>query len=874
MKRLSNSIKYFILFFLSIIILSCADSSGLGESVDTTPPLLTITELTCPGLDSPLTSFSGGVYCKKEVTISGTASDDKKVSKVYVQSKWAGESDYTYLKEASLSGNNWTASFTFENEGVLFLRFIAEDPAKNYSNKSSKVIALFIDETAPTASAWYIDRQINGIQYNLKELDTLKALDLNASENKDAAQNVSCTLRANFTDTMGIKADSVSVQLRDEEGNKICDISNSGTSEYAPAFVISQELLTHSKESLASGLHYIQVVYSAEDVVTLPESNSACDIEIDGGWLIWWAESDQPKIRQNDMESDSEGNESINLYVDDVISLSVFDDDELKNAFCALLSESEYEAFTINWSEIENDPQIIINAVAEEDRTKRTASYTASSGEREASLILHAASTPQTMHLLAIAWDNTEANKVTKKDIAVRVIDATSPILLITSPANNSIPAVTMSSDNSKAEVTVQGQTLDSIGCTYLEFVWVPDSVAESGKTDKAKEWLEEIDSDQEHESIKSAGSVSKDGMKLWTLSLSSPPILYNNFYKQTFSLTIDLLNDFGDEKAKDKSFVAKLTRKDGNYIYTEYKLRGDSSNPSISPITPAYETQTVNMAEDLILEFKGIKESGLAIDTGKYSIKRVDVSPEETISGSYDTTSGTYKGIISSEDLTQMNIEGIMPRYRFTATDIFGNTNYKDYTLKISNLPVLKGISSTAANLCKLGDEILIDASFSGTVYVDSSLSGENRPYIKLKGITNASSSITSESIVPAYYKEGSGTTTLRFSYTVGEKDVSSGLCVYNESGIGPININGATLLSSSYVVLKEMNDSDNLQAKKTIVLDGIVPSITNTSVESSTSSNTYNGITYLREGRTASITITTNETVYVQGSPAFILK
>lgn len=65
--------------------------------------------------------------------------------------------------------------------------------------------------------------------------------------------------------------------------------------------------------------------------------------------------------------------------------------------------------------------------------------------------------------------------KTTIKVQSINVTDASAPILHIASPANNSIPNVKMSSD-SKATVTIEGQTLDTSGCTYLEFLWVPNS--------------------------------------------------------------------------------------------------------------------------------------------------------------------------------------------------------------------------------------------------------------------------------------------------------------------------------------------------------------------------------------------------------------
>ncbi|MBR1536729.1 MAG: hypothetical protein IJ630_07310 [Treponema sp.] len=892
MKSFKLPLYLAFLSLSAVFLFSCGESSGLGEEVDLEPPVISVTQLNCEGLSEPVTSFGGGVYCKKSFTFSGTATDNKSVTAVSSYIKWAGEESFSELKNASLSGNKWTLDVSLESEGVAFIKITAEDSAKNTASKSSKVITLFVDESAPSASAWYIDRKLSGVTYGLKDLETLENLDLTEFSNVDASQNVSFDIRSNFKDTMGIKANSVSIKILDEDEKEVCTIQNSGTSDYAPEFSITHEALVYGASALSTGKHYLHIVYSAEDVVSVPESNSAVDVEIDGGYFIWWPESDYPKISSALIETDSSASEIINLNVSDALTVDFFDDDALDEIYCAFLTEEDYKAFSASHTvaDLEEDPTILSGY------TNYESYKTSDDGERDHSFNFKAESTPQAMHLLAYVSDKTEAKNVTIKDIPVYVVDQSAPILLITSPANNTIPAVTMASDNSSATVTISGEALDSVGCTYLEFVWVPDTIAASGKTSIAQELLSTITSDSDHKALLSASPKTYDsGLKIWAVSLGEASLYESSgLYKQDFSFDVDLFNDFicsgTNEKACDKSFVAKLTRKDGNVTYAEYKLLADTDLPTIVPLAPVANWQIVSSASDFTLEFYGKKDSGLSMDSSSYKIELVGYSISGdnpvTLANGYSELSGelktgllasnvdTYQCTLSAKFLENCNNAGIKPKFRFTVADLFGNKTSEQYTINITNLPVLNSISSTSSTLCKLGDEIIINASFSNTVYVDSSISGEALPYIKLKGISNSLTGVTTETVVPAYYKSGSGGTTLQFSYTVQEGDVSSGLLVYNESGKGPININRSTsTLSESSAILTSLSDSNNLQAKKTIQIDGIVPTASSPEITTTaaSSSNVNPGITYLREGRKLTVTVNASETIYIQGSPTF---
>ena len=859
-----------ILLIAGLAFYSC--DTGLGEEVDLEAPVIGVTKLTSDNTE--LTFFSGGVYCKKSVTFTGIATDNKKVERVYAQLKWSGEDEFVTFAYAAILGNTWEMPLNFEKEGVAIVRFVAEDAKANISPKSTKTLILFVDDTAPVASAWYIDREINGIQYNLRDKEALQALNLDLTENKDAAQNVAFTIHAATADTMGVGA--ISIQIRDENGNKVCSVLNSASSDYAPQFRITHDDLVAGDPGLATGKHYLQVWYDTEDVVTVPESNKAENVAVEGGWFIWWPESDEPRIVNSEIISEN-GAETLNLHIKDALSLSIFDDDMLEVAYAALLSESENSTFTAagkTWDDIIADPSIIISAVSDDEteRANRTAQYNAKENERDTTVVFKAAGSPQKMRLLALAYDKTAAHRQVTKDITVNVIDDTAPILLITSPKNNAIPGVDMKGTTSHAYVSIEGQTLDSVGCKYLELVWVPDAVTTGDKTAKAKEWLDTLTTDAAHDALKADGQVkktTKDGLTLWSVPLTDAG-MNGTFIKHTFAFEVDLFDDFGDEKAKDKAFVAKLTRKDGNYIYQDYKLMADTLPPDILPITPSGDMQIIQSGNSITLEFKGVKDSKLGMDTEKYSITPVGstLALRNAVAETtphYDPESGTYKVTIPAEDITAMQGSGIQPRYEFVAVDLFGNEGKAQYTMVISNLPSLKSITSPSATLCKLGDDIIINATFTNTVNVT-----DGNPYIELQGIDGSATNSDK-----AYYTSGSGSTTLTFTYTVQKGDYSDRLLVAKEQKdetyfTSPIIANGATGLASSAVYLDTLIEGEFLQDKKTIKIDGVPPQATQ--IAKTSDGNTVGDTLYLREGTTLTVTVTADDSVSVQGSPAFV--
>lgn len=835
---------FFIFISLSVLFLSC--ETGLGQAVDLDAPELKILSLTSGENTVTSTAMAGGVYCHKKFTIRGTADDNIKVESVYAEIKWSDQDDYRYFAKATLNGDKWYLNVDLPKEGVAYLKFVATDYPGNVSVKSSSVVTLFIDETGPVGTAWYIDRG-RGYRYSLQDLDYLKALDLNLAENKDAAQNVEFSIHADFNDTMGIKPGSVKIQLRKEDGTKICDVENSAQSLYAPCFDINASMLS---SLTGTAPFYIQVWYDAEDVVTVPAPNKIENEPI--GWFIWDPASDIPKIiPQTTIESNE-----INLKIKDTLSLSVFDDDGLKGTFTYKMFETGKE----------NDPLVSKQETFNE--------------EREKTVILKAPDKPVVLTLKGSVKDL--SGKTANIQKTVNVTDGSSPILIIESPESNTIPKVEMADGDTKANITIKGQTLDTLGSEYLEFIWVPDQVTtdNSQKHTKALEWFETINSASSAPTGNNSYKLttSSEGMKLWSVKLTQASS-EGDFQKHTFEFTLDLLNDFKaknntNEKMKDKYFLVRLTRLDGNKTDKEYVLSSDSEQPSINPITPSGDMATKETTEDLILEFNGSKSSCLAMDPNGYKIERIESSGNTLVSGGfYDDTSKTYKATITASELEQMETDGIKPKYRFTAKDIFGREGFAQYTIIIKTNPVLKSITTSSPSKVKTGETIVVNLNFSDTVNINENLTDEKRPYLKIKGITNASNSDKDK----AYYSGGSGSTSLQFSYTVQPGDYTDGtdvFDVYADSGTNPLVLNDAAAFANTCHLDEAWSNS---LTEKKIMIDGIAPQVTGITLSHDADEDKNkdkDGTIWLKEGRKLTATVKVDDKVSVQGSPVIRVK
>ncbi|MDB4742708.1 Ig-like domain-containing protein, partial [Cyclobacteriaceae bacterium] len=165
----------------------------------------------------------------------------------------------------------------------------------------------------------------------------------------------------------------------------------------------------------------------------------------------------------------------------------------------------------------------------------------------------------------------------------------------------------------------------------------------------------------------------------------------------------------------------------------------------------------------------------------------------------------------------------------------------------------VVTGVSSTAGNgIYAIGNVISITVTFSANVTVTGT------PQLTLE--TGSSDAVVN-------YSSGTGTNTLTFDYTVASGQITSKLDYVATSSLalnsGTINDavgNAATL------TLATPGAANSLGASKSIVVEGIVPTVTG--VNSSTADGSY------KQGDVVVITVEFSEAVYVTGTPQLTLE
>ena len=155
MKKSSHSFLKFALAALTaftFFFTSC--EIGMGQSVDLEAPEITIT--------SP-EKFS---YQGLQIEFEGTCKDNIKVEKVIISDKETGR----VFGNATITGETWSFYLELEpeDEGEITFLCEAKDPSNNTSTHSARTITLLVDENAPIAKSWYVDRG-NSIQTLLEQ---------------------------------------------------------------------------------------------------------------------------------------------------------------------------------------------------------------------------------------------------------------------------------------------------------------------------------------------------------------------------------------------------------------------------------------------------------------------------------------------------------------------------------------------------------------------------------------------------------------------------------------------------------------------------------------------------------------------------------
>ncbi len=166
---------------------------------------------------------------------------------------------------------------------------------------------------------------------------------------------------------------------------------------------------------------------------------------------------------------------------------------------------------------------------------------------------------------------------------------------------------------------------------------------------------------------------------------------------------------------------------------------------------------------------------------------------------------------------------------------------------------PTVSNVTSSTANgTYPAGQVILVSVQFSEAVFVTGV------PLLTLETGTNDRE---------ATYSSGAGTSTLVFQYTVMAGDVSGDLDYVSTTALA---LNGGTIRdaagNNATLTLATPGAAGSLGANKSIVIDGIAPTVVN--VASTTPNGTYN------KGSVINVTVEFSEVVMVTGTPTLLLE
>lgn len=830
--------KFKKLFFTILFVfgLFTACNLGLGEEPDKEAPSISI-----------LSPQPNG-YVGSSFEISGMCSDNKGVTKVEISNNKTG----VVYGNATINGNEWSYTVNLEGEeqGEIIFLCKAFDKMGNQTSKSSKTICLFYDITPPDGLSWYVDRG-NGIQVPLQPKEDLENLNTTISKNKDIPQNEKFTIHARFHDDMGITETTLILKETLEDNTvytyekTVPKVSVDEENMYSPEWTFTHEELVEKNPSWESGKHYLQISYRTKD-----ENNNIGEGTKD--YILWYPESDKPGISLIRLRS----NGTMVETVKNKIPVEFFDDDELSEIYFALKSVESYnELLSADGKEkLKTDESFRNEFFTKKNNIEDCKSVDFGDGQRESNQEITAPETPVEMRFVAIAKDiNGEWSEVY---VNTQITDDSLPLLYINKPTENSTPNMNADGDT----FSFEGYSLDTKGSSHIKIVFVPgEETSAAEKEIRAKELLNEYKSNTQEKIILESGEI------IWYQKLGESG-KESDWYKQNFEIVCDLMDDFRNNAKNDKFFEIYLEDVDGNAVYKQYRISGDTVKPTINIKNPEKDMWVCDYSKnDLTLKFKGEKRNGIGMDNSSYSIKYGDIEVKVGEGGITIDSEGnavyTFEKSILKKWAEEDN--NAQPSFTFYVKDILGNESSAKRTVVLSPLPTLQNISTgKSSGLYKKGDLIPIQVVFSSQV--------------KVSGVPCLDLRYNESDPNPKYakYVNGSGTDTLFFEFEIPEDAESEKLLCKGWKLEGDVLADESIIETAGNGVGNahlDIPEGKNLQDSKTIKLDGVLPYIHDLSIltEKDTGS-----LDYLKADDEIKVIVTMNENVRLNGTPKIKLK
>ncbi|NDB05967.1 MAG: hypothetical protein EBX95_09535, partial [Acidimicrobiia bacterium] len=249
----------------------------------------------------------------------------------------------------------------------------------------------------------------------------------------------------------------------------------------------------------------------------------------------------------------------------------------------------------------------------------------------------------------------------------------------------------------------------------------------------------------------------------------------------------------------------------DGDYKYYAVDSYGNLSAASTGTFTYDTVAPTITLTPGSLIIGGSASMSSNEVASLYLVRQTVTVTNSTSITGAASTNA---KGVYATNKSTSLAVSGLASdRFYAYAIDNANNVSAQsvDYVTIDNTAPAVTSVTASADGTYIIGQTVLIDVVFDDTVTVNTT---NGTPTLLLEtGTTDRNAS----------YVSGSGTTTLRFSYTVQDGDLSTDLSYVSTSSL---SANGGTMTdvngNTATLALPTIGFPASLQARSAVVVRG----------------------------------------------------
>lgn len=831
MKRI---LKFIALSLLSLSVFSCK-VIGLGEAVDLTPPVLTVTK---PEIASSV---------PQTIVVEGSAQDNLGIKYLQVsidETDQAFKYELASNKWTQKSGETWidyTGGNAENNEGVISFTVVVEI-ANAHSGKDYTVITQAWDDMLNEGKD---SRDERVVTVDMEE-PTLSISEpaLFDTYNEVSTQSANFELKNNAVLTYLYNQD-ITVNGSTKEDSKIDHLVvyfDTGTSDTPPAketdifsYIYKKEITgsnlrnwsftvrkTDLPAAYQSGKKIIRVVTYAYDVAGNVEKKVA-------GYFVYWNEADKPWITAT-YGVDTLSSVTEDTYPGSVLIGQVFDDDGIKEV---TITTKQYTNQNDTTGTVVNALTRTITDTSTEDGLKDHPKYYT----YQANAIGEAAYFSVEVKCKDINGFESEA--VTKY---LHVANVVAPTIKITSASQ--IP-LNKTSFNIEGEINAPG------GHYKLLIFRKPETLTEQEEVKYLNGYSSASDNVWNVAINNAQNGLYTDasGNKIWVVSNFTDT---QNQMVKTFKQTLNWETDFGITSTNFATTAKKLTTQtfiicavdaSSQSRTVNLTMNGDSTKPvltidkvevfkangsskqsknlSNTPELDPYNRDTSNAITDKV------QLSGTWSDDSNYvsPIELTWTNCNETITITKNTNGTWVSNKFTPPDLTTAVLTAEI-------TDLGGNktTSSASFYVNGSMAQYLRISSDTPDATYKAGDEIKIYIQFTKAAEFKGSLENQNPELVLSNG-------------AKAVYDSGNGTEKHVFKYTIASSD--SNLSAPTKLNVTKITTKGHKWYDGNNVFYNSDGASEittissNLNQNKAFYIDTQAPKIT--SITKSTGDGSY---------------------------------